>query len=233
MESGGLWCCSQPHRRHSLSCLQPTPSGSLQAWRACVALSQSELSHVRHVITKAELDDVYCTGDDYLHRLLAEGKMCFVCQSTKFTFFGRWGTSCNLCHRMVCDKCQSKIRMPQEYLSSIPVFTLCPKDSQLSTLGLQNIRNQNRGSISCLPSAGHVTHTNSQWEAAIHSNIQWEAVLQQPLTKSNLKDVSPRVEVCLNCRQTILNIVRFNRSITQCALASTDSSFLNIYHRLD
>lgn len=53
-------------------------------------------------------------------------KVCFLCLKTRFGIFGPWGHRCSLCKRTVCTRCCSKMNIPMEYFSSVPVVLLSP-----------------------------------------------------------------------------------------------------------
>ncbi|KAG8223159.1 hypothetical protein J437_LFUL015371 [Ladona fulva] len=52
--------------------------------------------------------------------------VCFLCLKTRFSIFGPWGQKCKMCKRTVCAKCYSKMRIPTEHFSRVPVFALSP-----------------------------------------------------------------------------------------------------------
>ena len=51
--------------------------------------------------------------------------MCFHCMKTKFGLFYR-GQKCEMCKQSFCNKCFTKMRIPVEHFSTIPVFALSP-----------------------------------------------------------------------------------------------------------
>jgi len=90
----------------------------------CLALTLEEMVHIRRVLTKADLEDLPL--DASVKDEIANGKVCFVCLKTRFTFFGASGHRCKLCMQVVCTKCCSKMRIPTEHFANVPVFTLAP-----------------------------------------------------------------------------------------------------------
>lgn len=52
--------------------------------------------------------------------------MCFLCLKTRFGIFGPWGQRCTLCKRTVCTRCCTKMNLPMEHFSSVPVVLLSP-----------------------------------------------------------------------------------------------------------
>lgn len=118
-----------PGRRHSITVcetplISPTQKRNLQSSLECLSLTIEEVMHIRQVLTKAELECLLV--DIELHALVAKGKICFTCKSTKFSIFGQWATKCKFCMRSVCSKCYSKMAIPTEHFEHIPVYTLSP-----------------------------------------------------------------------------------------------------------
>lgn len=91
----------------------------------CLALTLEEVVHIRNVLTKADLEALPL--DLTIKEDMAKGKICFLCMKTRFGFFGPRGTNCRLCRRTVCKKCISKMRIPTEHFSNIPVQMLTPQ----------------------------------------------------------------------------------------------------------
>ncbi|XP_067140574.1 protein spire homolog 1-like isoform X2 [Centruroides vittatus] len=90
----------------------------------CLSLTLEEVVHIRNVLTKADLETLLVFPQ--LYNDVANGKVCFTCKKTKFSFFGSWGVKCKLCERIVCSRCYSKMHIPTEHFSSIPVYMLSP-----------------------------------------------------------------------------------------------------------
>ncbi|XP_073987982.1 spire type actin nucleation factor isoform X5 [Rhodnius prolixus] len=117
----------------SLSCTLPEMTWSrtslqddlLKSWQEeCLSLTLEEIVHIRSVLTKAELESLPVEGrvkEDAERR-----KVCFLCMKTRFGIFGPWGQICKLCKRTVCAKCYSKMRIPTEHFSHVPVAALSP-----------------------------------------------------------------------------------------------------------
>ncbi|XP_076323370.1 protein spire homolog 1-like [Tachypleus tridentatus] len=93
----------------------------------CLSLTLEEIVHIRSVLTKAELESLLV--DKELHDEVEKGKICFTCKETRFSFFGSWGVKCKLCKRLVCEKCSTKMHIPVEHFSNIPVYMLSPTPS--------------------------------------------------------------------------------------------------------
>ncbi|XP_066937486.1 protein spire homolog 1 isoform X6 [Macrobrachium rosenbergii] len=91
----------------------------------CLALTLEEVVHIRNVLTKADLEALPL--DLTIKEDMAKGKICFLCMKTRFGFFGPRGIECRLCKRIVCKKCATKMRIPTEHFSNIPVQMLTPQ----------------------------------------------------------------------------------------------------------
>ena len=68
----------------------------------CLSLTLKEVQHIRSVLTKAEIESLGVTKS--LKNDLENGKICFTCLKTRFTFWGPWATICKLCNRAICDR---------------------------------------------------------------------------------------------------------------------------------
>jgi spire-like protein len=108
-----------------------------------LSLTLEEIVHIRSVITKAELESL--PMGIQIKEDVEKRKLCFLCLRTKFGILGPRGVSCKLCQRTVCAKCYTKMRIPTEHFSNIPVQLLSPS-------------RQNSPSISNVPSPSH--HAN-------------------------------------------------------------------------
>lgn len=89
-----------------------------------LSLTLEEIVHIRSVLTKAELEGLPPEG--HIKSDVENRKICFLCLKTRFGIFGPWGHRCTLCKRTVCSKCSSKMNIPMEHFSSVPVVLLSP-----------------------------------------------------------------------------------------------------------
>ncbi|KAF4524315.1 hypothetical protein B566_EDAN005372 [Ephemera danica] len=122
-------------------------SSHWQSAMECLSLTLEEIVHIRSVLTKAELESLPVEGrikeevekrkvlnfvvKSHLQTLYSRccfdpRQVCFLCLKTRFSIFGPWGQRCKLCKRTVCAKCCSKMRIPTEHFSRVPVFALSP-----------------------------------------------------------------------------------------------------------
>lgn len=88
-----------------------------------LSLTLEEIVHIRSVMTKAELEGL--PVDIHIKDDVEKKKVCFLCLRTRFTMFTR-GIQCRLCCRMVCNKCNQKMRIPTEHFRNVPVVLLSP-----------------------------------------------------------------------------------------------------------
>lgn len=98
-----------------------------------LSLTLEEIVHIRSVMTKAELDCL--PVGIHIKEDVEKRKLCFLCLRTKFGILGPRGVPCKLCQRTVCAKCYSKMRIPTEHFSNVPVLLLSPslQNSPLSS----------------------------------------------------------------------------------------------------
>lgn len=89
-----------------------------------LSLTLEEIVHIRTVLTKAELEALPAEG--HIKSDVENRKVCFLCLKTRFGIFGPWGHRCTLCKRTICSKCCSKMNIPMEHFSSVPVVLLSP-----------------------------------------------------------------------------------------------------------
>lgn len=89
-----------------------------------LSLTLEEIVHIRSVLTKAELEALPVEG--HIKSDVENRKVCFLCLKTRFGIFGPWGHRCTLCKRTICSKCCSKMNIPMEHFSGVPVVLLSP-----------------------------------------------------------------------------------------------------------
>jgi spire len=108
-----------------------------------LSLTLEEIVHIRSVITKAELESL--PVGIHIKEDVEKRKLCFLCLRTKFGILSSRGVPCKLCKRTVCAKCYTKMRIPTEHFSNVPVQLLSPSL-------------QNSPTISTAPSPSHHHH---------------------------------------------------------------------------
>ncbi|XP_033219306.1 protein spire isoform X1 [Belonocnema kinseyi] len=89
-----------------------------------LSLTLEEIVHIRSVLTKAELESLPVEGR--VKEDVEKRRVCFLCLKTRFGILGPWGQRCRLCERTVCVKCYTKMRIPTEHFSHVPVVLLSP-----------------------------------------------------------------------------------------------------------
>lgn len=89
-----------------------------------LSLTLEEIVHIRSVMTKAELESL--PVGIHIKEDVEKRKLCFLCLRTKFGILGPRGVPCKLCQRTVCSRCHTKMRIPTEHFSNVPVLLLSP-----------------------------------------------------------------------------------------------------------
>lgn len=132
----------------------------------CLSLTLKEVQHIRSVLTKAEIESLGVTKS--LKNDLENGKICFTCLKTRFTFWGPWATICKLCNRAICDRyvshqfqglnlsliyfflsyfkkrCATKMHIPTEQFERVPIYMLSPTPSPPNEKNPTEIFNWNK-----------------------------------------------------------------------------------------
>lgn len=97
-----------------------------------LSLTLEEIVHIRSVITKAELESL--PVGIHIKEDVEKRKLCFLCLRTKFGILSSRGVPCKLCQRTVCAKCYTKMRIPTEHFSNVPVQLLSPSLANSPTI---------------------------------------------------------------------------------------------------
>ncbi|XP_063228893.1 protein spire isoform X2 [Bacillus rossius redtenbacheri] len=162
--------CALPEMSWSRSSLQDELLHSnWQQAMECVSLTLEEIVHIRSVLTKAELEGLPVEG--HVKEDVEKRKVCFLCLKTRFGLFGPRGNECKLCKRTICSRCSSKMRIPTEHFSQVPVYALSPglsspeeeaKDSfPRSLMSRLMVPQGARNSVGSAPSSPHLTRGES------------------------------------------------------------------------
>uniref|UniRef100_A0A3P9LU82 Spire-type actin nucleation factor 1a n=1 Tax=Oryzias latipes TaxID=8090 RepID=A0A3P9LU82_ORYLA len=101
-----------------------------------LALTVEEVMHIRQVLVKAELEKFQQYKE--LYTSLKKGKLCFSCQTKKFSLF-TWSYTCQFCKRCVCHRsptplCPSTPWVPVHRLKRKLMVLLSHPTSTLSDL---------------------------------------------------------------------------------------------------
>lgn len=204
-----------------------------QSWQDTISLDDrlsltlSEIVHIRTVLTKAELEALPVEGR-VRHDVEAR-KVCFLCLKTRFGIFGPWGTRCTLCKRTVCSKCCSKMNIPMEHFSSVPVVLLspsimCTPEEETESIAkslVSKITDSNpSGSISKEASPDY-SRPGSSMESSIISDpgslgkFRTKAVVVGRASRAIDRFKGAQMMVCHDCKMMVLQIIksaRVNRS---------------------
>uniref|UniRef100_A0A8K9UQG4 Spire-type actin nucleation factor 1a n=1 Tax=Oncorhynchus mykiss TaxID=8022 RepID=A0A8K9UQG4_ONCMY len=228
-----------PQRRHSIEKEPPTSvrpftaptrqsSKSLEDFCypvECLALTVEEVMHIRQVLVKAELEKFQQYKDVYNE--LRKGKLCFSCQTKRFSFF-TWSYTCQFCKRPVCSQCCKKMRLPSKPYANLPVSSLGPTAT---------LPREEAGGTSALgtpekPSSSHSLRRTvsrlSEYNSSEGSRDEPELDLPKELT-----DDWCTMEVCINCKKFISEIISSSkRSLTlatkrACLKRKTQSFYLS------
>ncbi|XP_014034307.1 protein spire homolog 1 isoform X1 [Salmo salar] len=165
----------------------------------CLALTVEEVMHIRQVLVKAELEKFQQYKDIY--NALRKGKLCFSCQTKRFSFF-TWSYTCQFCKRPVCSQCCKKMRLPSKPYANLSVSSLGPTDT---------LPREEAGGTSALDtpekpsSSQHHSLTVSrlsEYNSGEGSRDEPELDLPKELT-----DDWCTMEVCINCKKFISEIV--------------------------
>ncbi|WAR11786.1 SPIR1-like protein, partial [Mya arenaria] len=195
----------------------------------CLSLTLEEVTHIRTVLTRAELESLIPDHD--LYTQVAKGKLCFTCKKTKFTIFGQWGTKCKFCGRTICNYCLRKMNVPTEHFEKIPVYTLSPvplSPEVLEALKVYEstgsvphspVQTRKTSAVERPPSRGpedDVTTPGAEGEdrPARRRSLQRSHTIgvgsRPPPNRALLK--GPQMSICCDCKSMIMEIIRASRS---------------------
>ncbi|KRT80948.1 hypothetical protein AMK59_5318 [Oryctes borbonicus] len=180
---------------------QAIHDNSTKPWHEAISLDDrlsltlEEIVHIRTVLTKAEVEALPPEG--HVKSDVENRKVCFLCLKTRFGILGPWGTRCTLCKRTVCTKCCSKMNIPMEHFSSVPVVLLSP-------------------SIMASPEDDYnaiFSKSKPQSEASTSANSSRQPSPSRPSSsmerfrKPSLARAS-QMAVCLDCKMMVLQIIK-------------------------
>ncbi|KAM8966919.1 protein spire homolog 1 [Pelodytes ibericus] len=162
-----------------------------------LALTVEEVMHIRQVLVKAELEKFQQYKDVY--NALKKGKLCFCCRTKRFSLF-TWSYTCQFCKRPVCSQCCKKMRLPSKPYSTLPIFSLGPSTLQRGDSFLRPER----------PSSSHLRPMKSltKFSSKSKSVDKSDDELQFP---KELMDDWSTMEVCVDCKKFILEIINTSR----------------------
>ncbi|KAL4234388.1 actin binding [Mactra antiquata] len=247
-------CTRVDHTNQSNPCPDCRPSPPPHKWQnpiECLSLTLEEVTHIRCVLTKAELEGLIINPE--LYSQVSKGKVCFTCKKTKFSLFGQWGTKCKFCQRTVCNYCLRKMSVPTEHFEKIPVYTLSPVPLSQEVLDALKVY-ESTGSVPHSPVLGRnheeqgtnvkksvdfespckededaETPTSEENKAASkRRSLQRSHTIgvgvgsRPPPNKALLK--GPQMSICCDCKTMIMEIIRASRSSVSLITGKPDTS---------
>ncbi|XP_050399142.1 protein spire homolog 1 isoform X2 [Patella vulgata] len=174
----------------------------------CLNLTLEEVTHIRSVLTKAELESLITQPT--LYNQVAKSKICFTCKKIKFSLFGEWGTKCKFCKRSVCSKCLRKMNIPTEHFKNIPVHTLSPGSPSHESKEAMNrlVSFAPTGSNPVTPSSSRKQDKDIKNKKSSLQRSQ--SMYFKPSPAKVLK--GPLVNICHDCKDMTLEIIRAGRT---------------------
>ncbi|KAK3086612.1 hypothetical protein FSP39_021042 [Pinctada imbricata] len=206
------------------NCVSPSPSissdsDSAKKWNhpiECLSLTLEEVTHIRMVLTKAELEQLISNQEVY--NLVSKGKMCFTCKLVKFSMFGQWGTRCKICKRNVCNNCLRKMNIPTEHFQNIPVHTLSPIPLGQDALDILKVY-ESTGSVPHTPNSekkDFIQTANLESKSTKNRSLQRSHTIgsgtQPPMLPNKNLLKGPLMNVCCDCKSMIMEIIRTSRT---------------------
>uniref|UniRef100_A0A674C2L1 Spire-type actin nucleation factor 1a n=1 Tax=Salmo trutta TaxID=8032 RepID=A0A674C2L1_SALTR len=191
-----------PTRQSSKSLVEnPAPSSGAKVEDfsypvECLALTVEEVMHIRQVLVKAELEKFQQYKDIY--NALRKGKLCFSCQTTRFSFF-TWSYTCQFCKRPVCSQCCKKKRLPSKPYANLSISSLGPT----ATLPREEAEGTSALDIPENPSSSqHHIRTVSRLSKRKMEGSRDKLALPKELTEDWCT-----MEVCIDCKMFISEII--------------------------
>ncbi|XP_050399145.1 protein spire isoform X5 [Patella vulgata] len=197
-------------RRHTIMVCE-SPTDGKKRWKnpiECLNLTLEEVTHIRSVLTKAELESLITQPT--LYNQVAKSKICFTCKKIKFSLFGEWGTKCKFCKRSVCSKCLRKMNIPTEHFKNIPVHTLSPGSPSHESKEAMNrlVSFAPTGSNPVTPSSSRKQDKDIKNKKSSLQRSQ--SMYFKPSPAKVLK--GPLVNICHDCKDMTLEIIRAGRT---------------------
>nr|XP_023023805.1 protein spire [Leptinotarsa decemlineata] len=186
-----------------------------QSWQETISLDDrlsltlAEIVHIRTVLTKAELEALPVEGK--VRHDVETRKVCFLCLKTRFGIFGPWGQRCTLCKRTVCSKCFSRMNIPMEHFSSVPVVLLSP--SIMCTPEEETKESIARALVNKLTSEPESKSASP--EHSRPSSSMDGSIVSDPGRSKRFQPRKPRgsqMIVCLDCKMMVLQIIKSARA---------------------
>jgi len=185
-------------------------------WMAYVNLDLTleEIVHIRTVHTKIELEENRNLKSS-LKEEVERGRICFLCMKNSFGIFV-WSYQCKLCLQYLCSTCIAEIKIPIEHFSKIHINTLANGDEEEKKASSFSSTEENSRRVSLEekePSPASLPLTSTPTSTKVKLRRANTVILQRGhmLKRSELTQVN----VCLDCKEIIGQILRFQRSSTR------------------
>lgn len=169
-----------------------------------LSLTLEEIVHIRTVLTKAEVEALPIEG--HIKSDVENRKVCFLCLKTRFGILGPWGQRCILCKRTVCTKCCSKMYIPVEHFSSVPVVLLSPSI----------MASPEDGNLDLFPRTTPHSEASTSTASSRQSSPSRRSSSMENLRRHNLayrgcgmdKIRTSQMIVCHDCKMMVLQIIK-------------------------
>jgi len=117
----------QAQKRHDIL----VESKTHQLWShpmECLKLTVRELSHIRQVFSRAEIEKFHSQNQTKLYELLSKEQICLNCKIQRFNWMS-WAYPCDICAAKVCKKCLRKVASPVDEVQEAAAYMLYPLDT--------------------------------------------------------------------------------------------------------
>lgn len=244
--------CTLPEMTWSRTSLQDDLLKSKQWQEECLSLTLEEIVHIRSVLTKAELESLPVEGrvkEDAERR-----KVCFLCMKTRFGIFGPWGQICKLCKRTVCAKCYSKMRIPTEHFSHVPVVALSPSmlspseaDDSFPRALVTKLMATERSGVGSAPTSPKISRSAppSQMSTSLISDgpislppssplctpsDKWRMAKSKTVGRQKAEKLKGlQMTVCHDCKTMVLQIIKSSRTTRNMAIRNLTLDLSPVY----
>jgi len=166
---------------------------------ATLHLNLREISHIRSVLTKAQLENE--SVDDCLRVDVEEGRVCFSCRLTRFNLCVK-SIICQICDRSICPACISNILVPPSPSLPVPVSVLSPASGHC-------FKKENSGNcVGSAPGSPRLSHSSPPILETLDVSalVNEKPVQQIDLTRTNFEGQS--LQVCRECKEMVLQVIR-------------------------
>ncbi|CAF2511363.1 unnamed protein product [Rotaria sp. Silwood2] len=192
-----------------------------------LSLTYKEFSHIRNVLTRAELENLLF--NEKLYTEVAYGKLCFTCRKVHFNLLTfTFGIQCNVCKQKVCRNCVTQIALPKERLNDLPIQAFTPLTLTKSLLDGDRCHSFDTQS----PLTPTMNDINYEDSASRRCSTPGNAHKQSDTTKWHTEPI----DICTDCFFLLQQIrEKFRQrhvspTITTNSVSSRSSSFNRLHH---